>query len=198
MPNIGDRFGSIVLVKRLSPVGATQIFWEYKCDCGKTGDVSHFRLRQNDKQGRNIKSCGCKNFRGIHGNCRNKTSAESSMKGWISKYWNSASGRKLKWAISDKYAYKLFLSACYFCGSPPNTKYNRYVSGGKFICRRETQWTRNAWIIVNGIDRLDNTLGYVKGNVVPCCKICNYAKSDRSLPEWNAWLDQLIKFRSGR
>ena len=27
-----------------------------------------------------------------------------------------------------------------------------------------------------GIDRLDNTKGYEKNNVIPCCKWCNYAK----------------------
>jgi len=27
-----------------------------------------------------------------------------------------------------------------------------------------------------GIDRLDNTLGYVKNNIVPCCSMCNYMK----------------------
>lgn len=29
-----------------------------------------------------------------------------------------------------------------------------------------------------GIDRVDNKLGYVKDNLVPCCTACNYAKRD--------------------
>jgi len=28
----------------------------------------------------------------------------------------------------------------------------------------------------NGIDRVDNTKGYIKGNCVPCCWICNSLK----------------------
>lgn len=31
---------------------------------------------------------------------------------------------------------------------------------------------------VNGVDRVDSSLGYIKGNMVSCCKYCNRAKSD--------------------
>lgn len=29
----------------------------------------------------------------------------------------------------------------------------------------------------NGLDRVDSSLGYIKNNVVPCCAVCNRAKS---------------------
>ena len=29
-----------------------------------------------------------------------------------------------------------------------------------------------------GIDRIDNSNGYVKGNMAPCCRVCNVMKSD--------------------
>ncbi len=29
----------------------------------------------------------------------------------------------------------------------------------------------------NGVDRIDSKRGYVKGNVIPCCKHCNTAKN---------------------
>lgn len=32
-----------------------------------------------------------------------------------------------------------------------------------------------------GIDRVDNSVGYVIGNVVPCCAMCNMAKRDMSV-----------------
>lgn len=31
-----------------------------------------------------------------------------------------------------------------------------------------------------GLDRVDSTKGYIKGNVLPCCPTCNIAKSDMS------------------
>lgn len=33
---------------------------------------------------------------------------------------------------------------------------------------------------VNGIDRVDNSLGYVADNCVPCCEACNRAKLQMS------------------
>ena len=29
-----------------------------------------------------------------------------------------------------------------------------------------------------GLDRKDNNLGYLKNNIIPCCKLCNWIKSD--------------------
>lgn len=31
-----------------------------------------------------------------------------------------------------------------------------------------------------GLDRVDNNIGYIIGNVVPCCEICNYMKRTMS------------------
>ena len=33
---------------------------------------------------------------------------------------------------------------------------------------------------VNGIDRVDNNIGYVSNNCITCCKICNFMKEDKS------------------
>ena len=40
----------------------------------------------------------------------------------------------------------------------------------------------------NGVDRVDNSLGYIKENCVACCKICNNAKSTLSISEWQEWI----------
>jgi len=34
-----------------------------------------------------------------------------------------------------------------------------------------------------GLDRLDNTKGYIQGNVVPCCKSCNRIRKDSMASE---------------
>jgi hypothetical protein len=47
-----------------------------------------------------------------------------------------------------------------------------------------------AWIIVNGIDRVDNSIGYIKSNSVTCCSQCNFAKNDISLYEWLSYLER--------
>jgi hypothetical protein len=34
-----------------------------------------------------------------------------------------------------------------------------------------------------GLDRLDNSLGHLQSNVVPCCGTCNFTRGDRYTPE---------------
>lgn len=49
---------------------------------------------------------------------------------------------------------------------------------------------------INGIDRVDSSIGYTIQNSVPCCKICNYAKHNLTLEEFTLWLDRLVEFRT--
>lgn len=41
------------------------------------------------------------------------------------------------------------------------------------------------------IDRVDNSLEYVKGNCVPCCPVCNKAKHALPLAEFVHWIARL-------
>jgi hypothetical protein len=51
---------------------------------------------------------------------------------------------------------------CFYCGEKPLRV--SYKNG------------EDQAYIYNGIDRVDNTLGYIKENVVPCCTTCNKMK----------------------
>src|ERR1700722_17552573 len=50
---------------------------------------------------------------------------------------------------------------CHYCGQPPELA---HLSGRDYL------------YCCNGIDRNENDIGYIPGNVVPCCKMCNKAK----------------------
>lgn len=56
------------------------------------------------------------------------------------------------------------------------------------------------WIVkdfrYNGLDRLDNSLGYTKQNCVPCCAVCNRGKNSMGYNEWKEYLDALVKFNT--
>lgn len=39
-----------------------------------------------------------------------------------------------------------------------------------------------------GVDRIDNTKGYVSGNCIPCCWDCNRSKSNKTLKEYKEYL----------
>jgi hypothetical protein len=44
---------------------------------------------------------------------------------------------------------------------------------------------------VNGLDRLDNTKGHIKGNVVPCCDICNTMKQRMTLFQFESHIQKI-------
>lgn len=46
-----------------------------------------------------------------------------------------------------------------------------------------------------GIDRRDNSLGYVQGNCVPSCAQCNYAKRNMSETAFIGWISRLAAFQ---
>jgi hypothetical protein len=44
----------------------------------------------------------------------------------------------------------------------------------------------------NGIDRVNNTIGYSLNNCVPACKHCNYVKGDLLQEDFNIWKNRFI------
>lgn len=78
------------------------------------------------------------------------------------QYRTSAKTRGYEFSLTKEDLTGLIFSSCFYCNSEPNP--------------------------VNGIDRIDNTLGYVLGNSVPCCTICNKAKGVMTLKEFRNWV----------
>lgn len=46
-----------------------------------------------------------------------------------------------------------------------------------------------------GIDRVDSSKGYVPGNMVPCCSMCNFMKLTSSREDFIAKCKQVTKYR---
>ena len=44
-----------------------------------------------------------------------------------------------------------------------------------------------------GIDRVDNTKGYVVDNCVPCCETCNEMKLDNGLEQWLSHMKKILR-----
>ena len=75
--------------------------------------------------------------------------------GKYTHYKIRATKDKMEWKIDKKDFEKLWKKPCYYCG---------------------------AFIETIGIDRINNKIGYLKNNIVPCCAWCNKAKLEL-LPE---------------
>jgi hypothetical protein len=48
----------------------------------------------------------------------------------------------------------------------------------------------------NGLDRVDNTLGYEEDNCVPCCVVCNRAKNSMPYDEFMDYVQSLVNYQN--
>jgi hypothetical protein len=93
-------------------------------------------------------------------------------------YQRSAKKRKLEFALSRERFAELIQQPCYYNQIEKSNNYNGYR--------------------YNGLDRIDSTKGYIEGNVVPCCKYCNRAKSDMRPDSFTAWVFQIFRLLKNR
>lgn len=84
------------------------------------------------------------------------------------KYKYNADLRRLLFDIDYEHFCKMISSDCFYCGCKPSSVWKS---------NRKT----NNQIIYNGIDRVENSIGYNHDNCVPCCTFCNRFKKDMSL-----------------
>ena len=75
-------------------------------------------------------------------------------------YKNSASRRGIEWGLSDNEVLGITQQPCCYCGERHSN--TARLKGDEYK--------------YNGIDRADNSMGYVANNCVPCCSQCNAAK----------------------
>ncbi len=85
----------------------------------------------------------------------------------LQAYTASAKTRSLDFKLERADVENLIFGNCYYCGVVPSTV--RSLGQGA--------WKRNS-LLINGIDRKNSNQGYILENVVSCCSLCNYFKSD--------------------
>jgi len=146
---INERFGKLIvrsLGEQRGPKGLT--IWNCLCDCGNECSVRSDLLTSGK-----TKSCGC---------LRKLPEGVGSFNSLLLRYKRQAADRGYSFELDEKQFLDLVKKNCYYCGIEPQQEQKAKGSNGKFI--------------YNGIDRLDNDLGYTTDNVVACCKSCNRAK----------------------
>ena len=72
---------------------------------------------------------------------------------------------------------------CNYCGQTPE---DRKISNSKNMLK------------CNGLDRQDSALNYTVDNVVPCCKICNFAKNTLSVSDFYSWVNRIVAFQDAK
>jgi len=169
----GQKFGRLTVIRRSYPNGNSgEPRWLCKCECGKETVVKGACLRKGE-----IRSCGCLR-KELARNRRILPLGLASMKSVIDSYKRNAKIRGIEWNLIEEQFAEITKKDCYYCGAKPNNKRYQPRNNGEYI--------------YNGIDRKDNTKGYTIDNVVPCCSICNMAKSNLTEQEFKDWIKRLI------
>lgn len=177
----GDRFTRLTALEIAPhPAHATNRahYWRCACECG--GEVT---VNSNSLRCGRTKSCGClkREMAAQRAYERGRTNPLSVKMGAVySSYKIGARHRGLEFGLAPNQFAILAASPCYYCGSPPGT-YNRKARKG----RRLSDGTREVnFHSYTGLDRVDNAVGYIPENVVPCCGRCNFAKGKMSASEF--------------
>lgn len=196
----GKRFGRwTVLYQTKSKFKTHATMWHCRCDCGNERDISKINLvngktkscgcyrkelskeidktkRRFDQQGNIVeKLCPeCGEFKNISDFSISSRKADGyseyckdclkySLKKRYARYIKGAENRNLEFNISKSDFDYITKQPCAYCG-----QYSSVYKG----------------IQINGIDRIDSKLGYIKENIVPCCTVCNRMKLDYEKEEW--------------
>jgi 5-methylcytosine-specific restriction endonuclease McrA len=174
---IGKRYGKLVVLEIAGEDARGCKFYLCQCDCGERTTVHTGNLRRAKST---TFSCGC----------NNRVNEERFLIQIRKTYSSYADGKKSDRPYRKNKAFELNLNDikelvfanCNYCGSKPSN-YRTYS-------RDKTKFH----IKFNGIDRVDNNVGYIRKNCVPCCKICNYAKNTMTLKEFYSWLNKAYKY----
>lgn len=148
------------------------------CDCG------NFCYRNKSKVATgHTKSCGClvteKNKK--LGDSRRIAADGAAFNLVIGSYKRSARERGLTFNLSAREFRELTESNCKYCGKAPS-----------MVAKGRSQ-DRQRHFIYNGVDRVDNNLGYTTENSVPCCKRCNRMKRSQDLTSFRSKVNRIVR-----
>jgi hypothetical protein len=175
----GQVFGSLTALHKVQSLGKGAI-WSYQCKCGAIVRRVARSVTKSATDGY-IPCCGKKACGAKHDT--RLSDGESAIRGLIHSYKKGAKKREIEFSLTRDELEHLFGQNCYFCGIEPAQIY------------RTGSRTHSSPLIYNGIDRLDNSKGYVTENVVPCCGRCNKAKNNMPYDVFMSWIDRLIQQR---
>lgn len=172
---IGRRFGSLVIVEFLEEysVGKKQKRYNHKylckCDCGDETVRDRISLLNSRRKGYHNRCLACmkrdlkENPRGV----KYDNDMDRNIGVVYSNYRSKCKSKGLQFDMTQQEFSEMVQSNCFYCNLPPSNLREAASKRQGFSAKH-----------LSGIDRIDNSGGYTKGNVRPCCEDCNKAKRD--------------------
>lgn len=165
----GKKVHHLTGIKMLDEIKFQSHNWLWMCDCGNTTEAFSRDVCIGTR-----KSCGCVPVN------RKTTFVEYGLAAFnalFRRYKREARIRGYAFELEKEDVAYLTKQNCHYCGKPPSTVSKTKNDTGDYI--------------YNGLDRVDNKLGYYIDNVVPCCRECNYSKRDRGYFQFVDWAHKI-------
>lgn len=156
----GQRFGKWLVLKQTGRNKWYEALYHCRCTCGAESKTV-LRCALLSGTSTQCRDCGRK----AAGKTRTKPYGVAAINAVYSTYYEHAVARNYIWNITKDDFSKLIFQPCYYCGAPPS----QIVKG----CVHA--------VLYNGVDRVDNSKGYIAGNLVTACGICNRWKSNMNV-----------------
>lgn len=148
-----------------------------QCECGNIIEVNKYKVTSGY-----TRSCGCLFQETIDkwAESRKTPTNTSCINEIYGVYKKGAEIRGYEFNVSKEHFVDVITQPCIYCG-------RQYTSE-----RRRKRKNETISFKYTGIDRYDNTKGYVEGNLVPCCKECNRMKTDHSVSHFLELLERVF------
>ncbi len=186
---IGQKINRLEIIAKTTGPNPKRTYFILKCVCGKDTILDSCSIK-------NTQSCGCLRSEQMKAiSLLNRLpDGETSHNRFFHSYTNRAKIKKLEFSITKEQFRDLTQKNCAYCNSEPKP-YNIYISDGKIAESLAQDNIDRSWVKVNGVDRINSSIGYVLSNCVPCCSNCNYAKTDFSVEEFLDLVKKVYEFQ---
>ena len=181
---VKDVFGRLTVLSLMGKKPSGKKIFLCSCQCGNIKSVVGVNLTKGI-----TKSCGCLNKEWLTKKNTKPEGVSSFMK-LYRRYRDNSKSRGYDFNLTVEEFISLTEQNCSYCGAAPK-KFNVYDEYKK---TPPPNVKERANILANGIDRIDNSLGYVINNCAPCCTDCNTAKMSRSVVEFLTHAQKIVEF----
>ena len=166
----GTKLNRLVIIRLHHKDKRWRRFYLCKCECGNRKVIQGSLMTSG-----NTRSCGClakeaKRARRLPNN-------RGVINHLILQYKRHARNRSLPFNLSYKRFSEIIGGNCAYCGEKPsNVKITKNCKEG---------------FVYSGVDRVNPKRGYYSDNAVSCCSVCNRAKNNLSLMQFQVWARRL-------
>lgn len=169
----GMQFGRLTATSYIGKIaGKTHGYWECKCSCGVVKNIRTQSLLRNHNP-----SCGCRKKE-----VDKVRPAIPFGEAVLNKLYNqsrrNAQIKNIFYELTKEEYRNIVQNNCIYCGELPKENWNP---------------NSNGYFLGNGIDRVNNSVGYVLNNCVPCCGVCNVMKMTNTVDEWLSHMVKILE-----